>query len=286
MGGAILPAVASIAVVAAAATLGDFTWYTVGVRHTVTAGLIHGALLLGTVGAVLGAASGRPLKGLPIGALAGIGGALCYYGLVVVMDRRTYGTAIPAAWVITWLLLAALDGRWVRAPERRPWKDVARRGVVAAVLGGAAFALVMTTLWGRPPASGRNYLLQFAAWALAWAPGILALTWDRERRREMAAAELAARLGRGERPHILDVRTAAEFAAGHVPGAVNIPFHEIGTRLGDVPGSADDELVVYCGHGPRAYMAAAALRARGRRQIVFVRGHFAGGRRAGLTVAQ
>jgi hypothetical protein len=103
-------------VVAAAATLGDFIWYNYGVRHTMTAGLVHGALLLTTVGAVLGATSGHLWKGLPIGTLAGIIGAMSYYVLVAVVDRRTYGSAIPSAWVIMWLALAALDGRWLRAP--------------------------------------------------------------------------------------------------------------------------------------------------------------------------
>ena len=173
--------IAGIAVIAAAATIGDFVWYTAGVRHTMTAGLLHGALLLAVLGGVLGAARGRLLKGLPIGALAGLGGALAYYGLVLVMDSRTYGTAIPASWVIMWLLLAALDGRWLRAPDRRAWRDIAIRGLLAAVAGGIAFALVRNILWGRPPGEERNYLVQFAAWAFAWAPGLLALTWERTR---------------------------------------------------------------------------------------------------------
>ena len=50
-------------VVAAAATLGDFIWYTVGVRHTMVAGLVHGALLLTAVGGTLGLASGHLAKG-------------------------------------------------------------------------------------------------------------------------------------------------------------------------------------------------------------------------------
>ena len=169
--------VVGIVAVAAAATLGDFIWYTVGVRHTMVAGLVHGALLLTAVGGAIGAASDRLAKGFPIGTLAGLGGALSYYVLIVVMDSRTYGTAILGAWVIMWLLLAALDGRWLRAPNRRGWKEVATRGVVAAVAAGIAFALVRNDLWGRPPVDGRNYLLQFAMWALAWAPGLLALTW-------------------------------------------------------------------------------------------------------------
>ena len=168
-----------IAVVAAAATLGDFIWYTVGVRHTMAAGVIHGALLLSTVGVVLGVAAGRPLKGLPIGTLGGIGGALTYYLLILIFNGRTYGTAIPASWMIMWLMLAALDGRWLRAPNRRSWGEVAARGLIAAVVGGIAFALVMNVLWGSPPTGGRNYLLQWATWAAAWAPGLLALMVDR-----------------------------------------------------------------------------------------------------------
>jgi hypothetical protein len=165
-----------VLVVAAVATAGDFIWYTYGVRHTIVAGLVHGALLLTVVGAVLGAASGRVLKGLPIGALAGIGGAASYFVLVAFIDRRTYGSAIPAAWVIMWLMLAALEGRWLRAPQPRTWAAIAGRGLAAAVIGGLAFYLVMNILWGRPPAGGRNYVVQFFAWAFAWAPGLLALT--------------------------------------------------------------------------------------------------------------
>jgi len=172
---------AGILGVALVATLGDYTWYTLGVRHSITTGIIHGAVLLTAVGAVLGLDAGRLLRGLPIGTLSGVGGALIYYVLVALVDRRTYGTAIPAAWIAMWLLIALLDGRWLRAPQRRPWAEIAMRGVLAAVVSGIAFYLVMNTLWGRPPATGRNYLLQFAAWAVAWGPGLLALTlrWDR-----------------------------------------------------------------------------------------------------------
>ncbi len=100
-----------IFVVAAVATAGDYVWYTFGVEHRMSAGIVHGIVLLTSVGLVLGAARGRVLRGLPLGALSGLGGALIYYLLIAIMDRRTYGTAIPAAWVMMWLLLAALDGR-------------------------------------------------------------------------------------------------------------------------------------------------------------------------------
>src|SRR5215218_6361429 len=160
--------------VALVATLGDYSWYTLHVRHSMMTGMIHGAVLLTAVGAVLGLDAGRVLKGLPIGALSGVGGALIYYLLVALVDRRTYGAAIPASWVGMWLLIAVLDGRWLRAPRGRAWGEIVLRGVLAAVLSGLAFFLVMKTLWGRPPASGKNYLVQFAAWVVAWTPGLLA----------------------------------------------------------------------------------------------------------------
>lgn len=52
---------------------------------------------------------------------------------------------------------------------------IAIRGVFPAVFSGLAFSLVMNTLWGRSPA-GKNYFMQFAAWVIAWAPGLRALT--------------------------------------------------------------------------------------------------------------
>jgi hypothetical protein len=161
--------------VAAMATACDYVWYEYGVQHRMSAGVIHGIVLLTSVGVVLGVARGRILRGVPLGALSGLGGALTYYLLIAVMDGRPYGTAIPASWVAMWLILAALDGRWLRIPPRA-WSGIALRGLAAAVLGGLAFYLVLQTLWGRPPATGRNYLGQFLAWAFAWAPGLIALT--------------------------------------------------------------------------------------------------------------
>lgn len=176
-----VPIVAGILVVAFTATLMDWTWYTFDVGHSVAAGLIHGAILLTVVGGALGAAAGYLRRGLPIGALAGIGGALAYYVFILLLDDRPYGTAIPAAWIVMWILMAVLEGRWLRSAAVRSWGEIAVRGAAAAVLSGLAFYLVVKILWGAPPAGGRNYLVQFAAWAFAWAPGMLALStgWPR-----------------------------------------------------------------------------------------------------------
>lgn len=62
---------------------------------------------------------------------------------------------------------------------------------------------------------------------------------------------------------VLDVRPPEEFAAGHVPGAINIPVHELEKRLAELP--KRKEVVAYC-RGPyclMSYDAVAMLRRKG-----------------------
>lgn len=62
---------------------------------------------------------------------------------------------------------------------------------------------------------------------------------------------------------VLDVRPADEFAAAHLPGAVNIPLAELEARLAEL--NPDQEIVAYC-RGPYcvfSFEAVAMLRARG-----------------------
>ena len=97
----------------------------------------------------------------------------------------------------------------------------------------------------------------------------------------MTAEDLLARMRAGTAPVILDVRSAREFAGGHLPGAVHIPFWRVSARVAEVPAGRDEELVVYCGHGPRALMAGRALRRRGFTRVAFLDGHFSTWRRDG-----
>lgn len=174
-----LALITGILFVAAVATAGDYIWYEFGVRHRVLIGILHGAVLLMAVGGVVGLSARRIAAGLPIGAAAGIGGALTYYAL----DTATRGIiAMVAAWVICWLILAVGEGRLLQRPPRS-WTEVVTRGVLASILAGVSFYAVVGLLWGRPPAGRRNYLVQFAAWTIAWAPGILALLVGRSRDR-------------------------------------------------------------------------------------------------------
>lgn len=76
------------------------------------------------------------------------------------------------------------------------------------------------------------------------------------------APEVLARAKKGL-VTVLDVRPPEEFAAGHVPGAINIPVHELEKRLAELPKRR--EVIAYC-RGPYCLMsfdAVALLRRKG-----------------------
>lgn len=60
---------------------------------------------------------------------------------------------------------------------------------------------------------------------------------------------------------LLDVRTAAEFAAGRLPGAINVAHTRLAERLDEVP--RDRPVLTYCRSGNRASSAASLLRGAG-----------------------
>ncbi|OLT10542.1 MBL fold metallo-hydrolase [Kocuria sp. CNJ-770] len=60
---------------------------------------------------------------------------------------------------------------------------------------------------------------------------------------------------------ILDVRRADEYQDSHIPGAINIPLHELLPRLGELPAG---RLWVHCGSGYRSGVAASLLERAGR----------------------
>lgn len=69
----------------------------------------------------------------------------------------------------------------------------------------------------------------------------------------------------------IDVRTAEEFAAGHVDGAINIPYEEISTGIGKVSTDRDAEIYLYCRSGRRADIAKTALEEMGYTLVVNLR---------------
>ena len=85
---------------------------------------------------------------------------------------------------------------------------------------------------------------------------------ERDALEPVSRKELARRLKDGL-VTVLDVRPEDEFAAGHLPRAVNIPLRQLARRLRDLP--KNREVVAYC-RGPYcvlAFEAVALLRDRG-----------------------
>ena len=71
---------------------------------------------------------------------------------------------------------------------------------------------------------------------------------------------------------LIDVRSAAEFAAGHLEGALNIPHNELAKRALELGSDRGQEMVVYCRSGGRAHAARETLLGLG-----FVNVYSAGG---------
>jgi rhodanese-related sulfurtransferase len=98
----------------------------------------------------------------------------------------------------------------------------------------------------------------------------------------MTASDLLSRIDAGTAPVVVDVRTRREFAQGHVPGAINHPLLSLLLYPADLPAAPDEPVVVYCGHGPRARVAAAMMRRAGFRGVDLLDGHMAGWREDGF----
>ena len=94
-----------------------------------------------------------------------------------------------------------------------------------------------------------------------------------ERAPTIAPSELLSKLDRNEPDVIvLDVRTAAEFAAGHVPGARNVSHDELPARLGELAALRDKQVVLYCRSGRRTEIAEDTLRKAGFTKLLHLEG--------------
>jgi rhodanese-related sulfurtransferase len=77
----------------------------------------------------------------------------------------------------------------------------------------------------------------------------------------ISATEAVLLLNRNK-PLILDVRNADEFAAGHIQGARNIPVAELEARIKEIEKFKDKPVLVHCQKGMRAKTACGILRAQ------------------------
>jgi len=148
----------------------------------------------------------------------------------------------PLADHTTLLLIGSVEGQ---EPEPLAWTHE---------VNGAR---VFYTSLGHPKdfenPSFRNVLVNAVFWCLGKTPP--------DRATQKITADELEKLWRAKQVVVLDVRRPGEFAAGHIPGAVNLSvedksFEEKARKL-----DPDKTYVVHCAHGVRSAKAAEKLRA-------------------------
>jgi rhodanese-related sulfurtransferase len=100
----------------------------------------------------------------------------------------------------------------------------------------------------------------------------------------ISAADLDRRIKSGTAPVIVDVRSSYEYRKGHIPGAIHMPFWQSFFLANTLTAPADQPVVVYCQHGPRAVIARLALRQAGHADVRYLDGHMSGWEKAGLPL--
>jgi rhodanese-related sulfurtransferase/glyoxylase-like metal-dependent hydrolase (beta-lactamase superfamily II) len=109
-----------------------------------------------------------------------------------------------------------------------------------------------------------------------------------ERTDRITAAALAewidgGRVEAGPSPTVVDVRSEAEYAGGHIRGAINIPLPRLGERIDEVP--AGRAVAVHCEGGYRSAIAASLLQKIGRHDVRDLVGGYKAWLAAGLPTA-
>jgi rhodanese-related sulfurtransferase len=100
----------------------------------------------------------------------------------------------------------------------------------------------------------------------------------------MTQEQLLAAIKKGTAPVIVDVRSRWEYGSGHVPGALHLPFYTMWFRHAETKGKPEDPVVLYCEHGPRAWIGKLALRSLGYKNIEYLDGHMSGWKQRGLPM--
>ncbi len=104
-------------------------------------------------------------------------------------------------------------------------------------------------------------------------PRFLKIVDDAKARvRETTVDEVKARLDRGEKFTLVDVREESEFAKDHLPGAIHLGKGVIERDIEARAPELDTELVLYCGGGFRSALAADNLQKMGYKNVISMDG--------------
>ena len=85
---------------------------------------------------------------------------------------------------------------------------------------------------------------------------------------------------------LIDVRTAEEFAAGHITGAINIPWQETDKLMDAIGPDLQRQVVVYCRSGNRSTVYCNKLRKQGFESVYNLKGGVLAWQRAELPLTK
>lgn len=102
----------------------------------------------------------------------------------------------------------------------------------------------------------------------------------------ISVTELNELLGSAKAPVVVDVRSSREYKAGHIPGAIHLPFWTAPFQHEKIKAGHQATLVLTCAHGPRAKVAKFFLGRAGFRQVMYLDGHMVAWKGANLPLAR
>jgi rhodanese-related sulfurtransferase len=117
------------------------------------------------------------------------------------------------------------------------------------------------------------------------ADGFLKLVNDAKQRiKEESFRETKKRLDSGEKVVLVDTREDAEWARGHIPGAIHLGRGVIERDIEKTIPDKDTSIVLYCGGGFRSALAADNLQKMGYRNVTSMDGGWRGWTDAGFPI--
>ncbi len=118
-------------------------------------------------------------------------------------------------------------------------------------------------------------------------PRFLKIVEDAKKRiREVTIDDVKAKLDRGEKFLLLDVREESEYAADHLPGAVHLGKGIIERDIEDRVPDQNTPMVLYCGGGFRSALAADNLQKMGYTHVLSMDGGIRGWREKGFVLTK
>jgi rhodanese-related sulfurtransferase len=110
-------------------------------------------------------------------------------------------------------------------------------------------------------------------------PGFLRIVNDAKKRiRETTVEDVKARLDRGEKFLLIDVREESEYAKDHLPNAVRLGKGIIERDIEERVPDLNTEMILYCGGGFRSALAADNLQKMGYTHVISMDGGIRGWR--------